>query len=1166
MIELLKHRGFTAYLLIAFLNAATDIGHKIIIQNAIFTYYSGSTQIILTAVVNALILLPFALLFTPSGFLADKYPKDKIIVFSAALSIPIALLITACYYMGWFQAAFALTLLLAIQSAFYAPAKYGYIKELVGKEQLAPANSYIQAVTIVAILLSSFVFSIVFESLITTTDSIDNIVRSIAPAGWLLVVFCSAETLLSMRLERKRETDTSMRFPVRDYLTLSSLRNNMRTLRRSETIWLSIVGLSIFWGINQVVLASLPEYLKDTVGIANTVVATGMLAVGGVGIVIGSILAGRVSRHFIETGVVPLGAVGMTLALFLLPSITHIWVLGALFLLYGVMGGLFIVPLNALIQFHADERELGKIMAGNNFVQTLVMLLFLLGTTALVAANSLHILPFAITGRTILYVLFAIALGGTLYTLAKLPQSFIRYIVSFLVSQKYKLRVNGVNNIPSTGGVLLLGNHTSFVDWAILQIVCPRHIRFVMARQYYSKWYLRHFLKLFGVIPISSAASKEALASIQHYLNTGEVVALFPEGRISKNGHISAFQKGFELVAQQANTQIVPFYIRGLWGSMYSFASKQYRRTSATRRARTVAVSFGAPLPNTTTATELKQHVVRLSIQSWHTYADTLEPVHIHWLRTAKRMKGATSVVNFDNTELSSTKLLAATIAFAQKLRVITARQQNVGLLLPPSTGCAIANLAVLINGNTVVHLNYTAGKHGIEHALSAAGIRTVLTSRQFLQKLESRGFSIEPTLSPARVVVLEDVRASISKAHLLATLLMAKFLPTWLVRALFFANPQPSATAAILFSSGSEGTPKGVELSHRNIVVNIKQIASVLNPQQDDIVMSSLPLFHAFGLTVSTLMPLVEGLTMVCQPDPTDAVAIGKQVAKHKVTLLFGTSTFLGLYTRNTKLQPLMFQSLRMVVAGAEKLHEQVRMGFREKFGHNIYEGYGTTETTPVAGVNLPDILSTDDWVVQVGQKVGTVGMALPGSAFRIVQPDTLEQLPIGEAGLILIAGPQLMKGYLHDPKKTKRALVEIDGLRWYKTGDKGQIDEDGFLTILDRYSRFAKVGGEMVGLTAVETAVANALPPSNRELVAVAVPNSNKGESIVLLISNTSEQPTELQKQLRTSGVSPLLLPSTIFCIDAIPRLGSGKTDFVEAKRIALRCTEQKEETTAL
>lgn len=1155
MIELFKTRGFTAYLMIAFLNAATDIGHKIIIQNTIFKYFDGTTQIVLTAVVNALILLPFVLLFSPSGFLADKYPKELVIKISAAASIPIALLITWCYYMGWFETAFVLTLLLSIQAAFYAPAKYGYIKELVGKEQLAPANSYIQSVTILAILLSTFVFSVLFESLLDAQfQSISDILRSIAPAGWCLVAFCTLETLLSFRLERKRAVVPAMSFSTKKYVTLSYLRQNIGSLRRTEAIWLSIIGLSIFWGINQAVVAAFPEYLKDTIGVTNTIVATAMLALGGIGVVIGSTIAGRVSRHFIETGVVPLGAVGMTISLFLLPSVTNLWLLGALFFCYGIMGGLFIIPLNALIQFHADDSELGKILAGNNFMQNVVMLLFLVGIITPGVLYTLHLLPFELSSRGIFYALAVVALCGTVYTLSKLPQSFIRYLLSVLLSQKYRLRVDGMKNLPSTGGVLLLGNHTSFLDWAMLQLACPRHIRFVMAKQYYNRWYLKKFLDLFGVIPISPAAGKDALQAVHTHLLNGEVVALFPEGRLSRNGHLGVFQKGFELAAAETGAVIVPFYIRGLWGSLYSFATKKYRRNSARGRIRDIMVSFGTPMPDSTTAAEVKQEVQHLSISSWHTYAEQLDPVHISWLRTAKRLKAETSVVNFDGSELSHTKLLTAVIAFSRVLRKHTVGQRNIGLLLPASSGGIIANLAVMMNGCTVVNLNYTANRESLLHALSAAGITTVISSQQFLKKLEAKGFDLSPLSERVRIVALEDIRASISKPVFVLTALLARFVPVAILRALYFHKPAMSDTAAILFSSGSEGIPKGVELSHLNLIGNIKQVAGILNPQDNDVVLSSLPLFHAFGLTASTLMPLVEGLPLVCQPDPTDAVAVGKQVATYKVTLLFGTSTFLGLYTRNPRVHPLMFRSLRMVVSGAEKLHEQVRTGFREKFGHPIYEGYGTTETTPVAGVNVPDVLSTNDWTVQTGAKPGTVGLPVPGSMFQIVDPDTLEELPVGTEGLILIAGPQLMKGYLNEPNRTASVIAEIDGLRWYKTGDKGKLDDDGFLTILDRYSRFAKIGGEMVSLAAVEAAVVSTLPQSDMELTAVAIPNAGKGEQIVLLVSNTSEDPRALRKQLIEARISPLLLPSTVLVVDAIPRLGSGKTDFARAKQLAL------------
>lgn len=1153
MSDLLRVRGFAAYLLIAFLNAATDIGHKIIIQNLVFVHFDGKTQIVLTAIINALILLPFVLLFTPSGYISDKYPKNIVIRIAAAASIPIAVLITLCYYAGLFEEAFGLTLLLSIQAAIYSPAKYGYIKELVGKEQLAPANSYVQAITIAAILGSTFLFSVLFERYVDTqANSLPELLRSVAPVGYLLIAFCSLETLLSFRLERRKEKDNNMSFNTARYLTMGYLRDNMRLIRRTEAVWLSIIGLSLFWGINQVVLASFPEYLKNTANVHSTVVASGLMALGGIGIAIGSMVAGRVSQHFIETGIIPIGAIGMTASLFALPSVTSLPLLGVLFFVYGIMGGLFIVPLNALIQFHASHDEAGTVLAGNNFVQNIVMLVFLGLTVLMVGANGFTLFAVAPTSTSVIYGLASIAFVGTLYTFVKLPQSFLRYVVARLLAQRYRLKVNGINNIPSSGGILLMGNHTSFLDWAMLQIACPRHIHFVMEKHYYNKWYLRKILDLFGVIPISATASKEALQSIHRYLNAGHVVALFPEGRISRNGHLSEFQKGFEIAIRDTNAVIVPFYIRGLWGSLYSFASRTYRRSSAPKRTRDVHVMFGAALPATASAAEVKHNVVHLSIDSWHNYATTLEPVHIAWLRTAKRLKSRTSIVNFDNTKLTHTRLLGATIAFARILRP-QIQEQTVGLLLPPSTGAAISTLSSFMNGKTVVHLNYTAGRDTIEYAMKQANLTTVITSRLFLERLAAKGFDSKPIVERAHVLYIEDLRTSISRLALVRNVLLSRVLPVWMLKLLYFRNTAMDSTAAILFSSGSEGVPKGVELTHSNIIGNIKQIAGVLNPRDDDAVLCSLPLFHAFGLTVSMLMPLAEGLKVVCQPDPTDAATLGKMVARHRATLLFGTSTFLGLYTRSPKIHPLMFRSLRMVVAGAEKLHEQVRVEFHKKFGHQIYEGYGTTETTPVASVNVPDVLSTSDWIVQTGAKTGTVGMPLPGSAFCIVDPDTLQELPIGDAGLVLIAGPQLMKGYLHAPEATERALLYRDSVCWYRTGDKGYLDADGFLTLVDRYSRFAKIGGEMISLAAVESAVVSALADASAEVTAVALPAQDKGEYIVLLVVGLTTDPTAFRAALIAAGVQPLLLPRTVLPVDAIPRLGSGKVDFAGAKRLA-------------
>jgi len=1149
MFSVLKIRGFLPYILVVFLNAFNELGHKIIIQNTVFKYFSGTTQIILTAAVNALILLPFVMLFTPAGYLSDKYSKDKVIKLSAVSAFALAILITISFYAGWFKTSFILIFVLAVQAAFLSPAKYGYIKELTGKQNIAIANAFVQAVSISAILLGVFIFSILFEKFYNPDfRAITDILTSIAPLGYLIIAGTAIETLLAFTLPQKTETNQELSFNRKRYVTGNYLKENLRAIKGNELIWLSIIGLAIFWGINQVVFAAFGAYLKGTANITNTVVAQGLMAIAGIGVIGGSLIAGKVSKNYIETGMIPASAVGITLLLFLLPSTTNISLLAFLFLSYGVMGGMFIVPLNALIQFNAKDKELGKVLAGNNFLQNSVMLSFLI-LTIFFALKGIDYGP-------LFKGLFIIALCGTAYTFIKLPQSFIRYLIGTLVSQHYKLQVMGMGNIPSSGGVLMLGNHTSYLDWAIIQMACPRRVRFVMARSFYERWYLKKFLDFFGVVPISHAVSKQAIETIETLLNQGEVVVLFPEGALSRNGQVGVFHQGFELAVKNTEALIIPFYLRGLWGSLYSFATPKHREMSRLKRTRDVSVCFGRPMKKDSTASDVKKAVLELSIYSWMHYTDVLKPVHIQWLKTAKKLKSEESLVDFDGTSFSSYRLLTAAILFSQALKKRVDPDHTIGVLLPTSSGGIIGNLSVLMLGKTVVNLNYTASPASLNQAVEQGNIETILTSQRFLPKLAHKGFPVSEFLSGKNVVFLEDLKSRLSQKSLIKTALLVKVLPTFLLRLFYFKKTPLDAIAAILFSSGSEGVPKGVQLTHRNIVGNIKQVASVLNAREDDVLLGTLPLFHAFGLTVTSLLPLVEGIPLVCYPDPTNASDIGKLCAQYQAKILCATSTFLRLYNKNKKLHPLMFQSLRLVVAGAEKLNSEVREDFKAKFGLDIYEGYGVTETTPVASFNLPDVLVPSDWSVQQGTKIGTVGLPLPGTGFKIVDPDTLEELPTGEAGLILIGGPQVMAGYLKNEKKTQEVIIEKDGIRWYKTGDKGQLDEDGFLTILDRYSRFAKIGGEMVSLGAVEEAVGSVLDNKEIEIAAVALPDEKKGEKIVLLVSGELEL-AFLKQKLMEQKVNPLMLPDALIRVDSIPKLGSGKKDLTKAKELALSLT---------
>lgn len=536
------------------------------------------------------------------------------------------------------------------------------------------------------------------------------------------------------------------------------------------------------------------------------------------------------------------------------------------------------------------------------------------------------------------------------------------------------------------------------------------------------------------------------------------------------------------------------------------------------------------------------------SFADWQNYPQTLDPIHVSWLKNAKKSKTAFAVADIEGVEISHKKFITGVLLFSKKIAKYSP-EQNVGLLLPSSGGGAIASMAILSLGKTIVNLNFTAGKKALQSAAKQAEVKHIYTSRKFLDKMLERGMNLESFFPNSKLLMLEDIREEISTISRLVTLLKAILYPASVIQKSYFKEVEMNDTAAILFSSGSEGSPKGVELTHSNITANAKQAAIELGAVESDVIMSTLPTFHAFGFAITTLMPLSEGIPIVCHADPKDVTTIASGIQKYSGTILVGTPTFLRMYTISKKVSSESMQSLRLVVAGAEKLRSEVRDSFEKKFKMPIYEGYGTTETSPGASVNLPDIESP----YKLRNRPGTVGKAFSGTEFRIVDPDSLDSIPTGEDGLILIGGPQIMKGYLNMPEKTAEVIELIDGYRWYRTGDKGHLDEDGFLTIVDRYSRFAKIGGEMISLTTVEEEILDACNIKDLEIAATCLPDQRKGEKIVLLSTNNLDK-GELKKILSDAKINPLYYPASVLVVDEIPKLGSGKTDFGATKKIAL------------
>ncbi|WP_419774487.1 acyl-[ACP]--phospholipid O-acyltransferase [Halarcobacter sp.] len=1140
-----------AFLLVVFCNVAVDISHKILLQNIAFKVFDGSEQVVWISIINLLIIVPFLLLFSLSGFLSDKYHKKDVLIYGALSSFSLSVLMLIAYFIGSFYLAMATLFLLAIQSTIYSPAKFGIIIDIYGKSELSKGNSSLQAVSIIAILVSMATFSFIFESFfqfnnLEALSTKEELLKALLPLSLYILPIAILEMLVSFvvlkNIKTKVKRNKDLKLDLQAMFLGKLFKNNVQDIFSRKIIFLCVLGLGLFWGISQGMIATFPSYAKMYLGIDDVFIINGVIAASGIGIALGSFFYSRYSKHYIEVGTIPFAALGMSIMIFISTLVESASFLALSFLIFGFFGGLFVVPLNALIQFNAPKKKLGTILAGNNWFHSLFMF-FILVLTTTVSLYNLDPL------NTIYLILFLMCLGS-LFVVVFLPQSMIIFFLKWLVGLKYKLEIQGVKYIPSSSGALLLGNHVSWLDWAVIYLATPREIKFVMDKTIYSKWYLNWLMKLFKIIPISTKSSKKTIEIVAKELDEGNIIVLFPEGSITRNGHLGEFKKGFEKILERTNSDVpvIAFYIRGLWQSMFSRANNKYKKSY---RTNTITVSFSKPIKKHKANTiNIKNEIKALSTKSWQSHTKELGLISETIFDRLKQMKRNIVFADSTGVELSGYKFLTASILFKNLLKY-RIKKKNIGILLPSTAAGAFINNSVLMLGKTAVNLNFTASMASLKLSVKNADIKTIITSKKFVDKLQEKGIQINEVLSICDVVYLEDLKELISKAIGLTTFISVIALPSFILKVMHIKKVPRKSTALIMFSSGSEGVPKGIELSHKNVLGNCQQIASILNVDDKDVIVGSLPLFHAFGTVVTNFLPLIEGIKCVAHPDPTDGYEIGKLVSKHKATVMLGTSTFFRLYTKNKKLKKEMFESLRLVVAGAEKLSSKVRQEFYEKFDKEILEGYGTTETTPVACCNLPNIKTPEG--LQVGNKIGSVGMPIPGTKIKIVDPDSFEELKVGEAGMVLISGVQVMKGYLKNKKKTKEVIVKLEGRKYYLTGDKGYLDKDGFLFLIDRYSRFAKLGGEMISLGAVEQNIEKLITSDEIEFVATSKEDEKKGEKVILLVSNIKEDELEkLKKDVKEKFDNNLMIPSLYKIVDEVPKLGSGKLDFKRAKKM--------------
>jgi acyl-[acyl-carrier-protein]-phospholipid O-acyltransferase/long-chain-fatty-acid--[acyl-carrier-protein] ligase len=738
-----------------------------------------------------------------------------------------------------------------------------------------------------------------------------------------------------------------------------------------------------------------------------------------------------------------------------------------------------------------------------------------------------------------------------IYIFRVVPDYTLRFVAWSASHLIYKVRVFGQTNVPETGGVLLVCNHVSFADGALLGIYTPRHVRMIAYDGNLKGRIMGWMSRTMRTIPINASGGPkaliESLRAANQAIKDGDVVCIFAEGGITRTGQLLAFQRGLLKIIEGTNAPVIPVYLDGMWGSIFSFEGGRFFKKYPKSWPYRVSVCYGEPIYDPKTTFEVRQAVEALGAEAVMNRRAASLSLPRRMIRGCRRMWGLSKIADSTGSNLTGREVLLKSLVVRSILsRLLAGNEKTVGVLLPPSVGGALVNAALAMLGRTTVNLNYTISANDLNSHLRLAEVKHVVTSRKFQEKVH---LDLD-----TEFLYLEDFAEKATPGDKYVAAFYTYCVPSFVLdRLLGLMRIKPDDTATIIFTSGSTGDPKGVMLSQFNLTSNIEAVDQLLHLNTNDVMLGALPFFHSFGYTITLWSILSLNAKAIYHFNPLDARTIGQLCDEHKVTVLVATPTFIRTYMK--RIEKEQFKALDIVITGAEKLPQDLAQAFFEKYGVQINEGYGTTELTPLTAVNVPD--HREETFTQVGHKAGTVGRPIPGVTAKVVDPETGQALGPDTPGLLLIKGPNVMQGYLKMPEKT--AEVIKDG--WYVTGDFAQIDNEGFITITGRQSRFSKIGGEMVPHIKIEEVLTKILAeptddgPELRAVV-TAVPDERKGERLVVIHKKMSKTTQEVCQALSDAGLPNLWIPASdsFIEVEEIPFLGTGKLDLKGLKTLAI------------
>jgi len=1076
----------------------------------------------LVALAGAVLVAPFFIFSGIGGELADRYDKAVVAEKLKRAEIPVAMVAAAGFVLHSVPILFVALGLYGVIAALFGPIKYGILPALLEPRELPAGNAFVESATFAAILIGTIG---------------GGLAAGNSGGEWVLaglVVVLAALCWLSASLIPK--TGAGAPGLAIDYNPWTSTMSLIRHLRADRRLWVGALITSWFWLVGTVVLSLLPVLIKDTLGGGENVTILA-LVVFTIGIAVGSALAARASKTRPNLALVPIGALLMGLVSLdlawvasglvkstevlsvdaMLASVTG-WHILVDLLGLAIAGGLFIVPSFAAVQLWAPVAERARVIGACNVMSALFMTAASLGIAALQWAGASLALLLALLGAANIVAMVLI--------LRAWGREGIQDVGVFVFKTFLGLEVKGYENLPPAGErTIIAPNHVSLLDAAIMHSILPSHAAFAIDTGMAQKSWVKPFLKLVNahsIDPTKPLGTRNLIQAVK----SGETLVIFPEGRLTVTGGLMKVYDGTAMIADKADAVIVPVRIDGPERSYFGYLNRfQCKKAFFPKTTVTILPPLKLDVP-----AELKGKARRqaagMALQDVMVEAAVktanLDQTLFSALVEAKatRDTGKPAIEDPLGTTLSYGKLITSAQVLGAKLATLAPEGAAVGVMLPNSAAVAVTFFALQSIGRVPAMLNFTAGPQNVDAACLAAKVAVVLTSRAFVEKAH-----LEPVIAmlaeTRRIVYLEDVRATITVWDKLRGLLVGTRAQV---------ERRPDDPAAILFTSGSEGLPKGVVLSHKNMLANAMQSLTRVSVNGQDKVFNVLPVFHSFGLTAGLVMPLVAGVPVYLYPTPLHYRIVPELVYGSNASILFGTDTFLNGYARAA--HPYDFARVRLILAGAEAVKERTRQIYMEKFGVRILEGYGVTETAPVLAINTP-----------LANKSGTVGRLSPLMEAR------LEPVPgIEEGGRLYVRGPNVMLGYM---RAENPGVLEPPQDGWHDTGDIVAIDAQGFISIKGRAKRFAKIAGEMVSLSAVEALSAELWPA--KPSVVVALPDARKGERLVLMTSDEKATRDAFARFARTKGANELMVPADVLIVPSVPLLGSGKPDYVASLALA-------------